>query len=247
MINFDKIKSAEDLVYTTRKDLVGKKLSDITNTVYTTDGVSRVSSKAGVGYVIEEGYFGISKNSSHEPDISYLNVEVKTCPIKIGRDGKFRVKEPLSLNIINYTTESENTSITESSLYLKNKNILFIIYLHEEYINRSEYKIKYVFLWEIDEQVLKDLEPDYKIIVKKIKEGRAHEIHQKDNIYLTLCPKHGGHFKDPNCKKSKTKQPYSDIPAEIRAFRLKNKYMNLIIRRYLLKNDPKAADDFISC
>ena len=81
----------------------------------------------------------------------------------------------------------------------------------------------------MDDKVLKELEPDYELIIKKINEGKAHEIHQSEHKYLTLCPKHNGNFKDPNDKISKRHQPFSDKPAEVRAFRLKNRYMNLVI------------------
>jgi DNA mismatch repair protein MutH len=145
------------------------------------------------------------------------------------------VKEPLSLNIINYSKEALCNDITESELYKKNKKILFIFYIHLKSKSRSEYTIKYVFLWEMDNKVLNELRPDYNLIISKIKEGRAHDIHQGQHEYLTICPKHNGKFKDPNCNKSKTVQPFSNQPAEIRAFRLKNKYVNKIIERHIQK------------
>ena len=149
------------------------------------------------------------------------------------------MKEPLSLNIINYVQESEKKDLKESSLYKKNRKILFVWYLHDDGL-RSNYTIKYVFLWEMTPDVIAELEPDYQAILKMIRKGEAHHIHQHQHNYLTLCPKHGGVFRDPNDKKSKTKQPYSDAPAEIRAFRLKNAYMNLVICRYLSKSKKSA-------
>jgi len=89
----------------------------------------------------------------------------------------------------------------------------------------------------MDKQVISELNPDYLKIIKMIKTGRAHEIHQDQHEYLTICPKHGGKFKDPSCRKSKTTQPFSKAPAEVRAFRLKNSYVDLIISRELKKND----------
>ena len=71
--------------------------------------------------------------------------------------------------------------------------------------------------------------------MNKIKIGKAHEIHQSEHKYLTICPKHNGNFKDPKDKISKRPQPFSKIPAEKRAFGLKNRYMNIIISRALGK------------
>ena len=211
------------------KWLEGKTLKQITQEIKNSDFKSRVLTKGDVGYVIEKGFFGIDKNSSGEADISALGVEIKTCPLKYNKSKTMLgVKEPLSLNIINYFDEVKTNDIKDSVLYNKNKKILFILYIHDKSLNRSDYLVKYVFLWEMDDRVLNELIPDYNLIVEKIKQGKAHEIHQNEHRYLTLCPKHNGTFKDPNDLKSKRPQPFSDKPAEIRAFRLKNKYVNLI-------------------
>lgn len=162
----------------------------------------------------------------------------------MGKDGKLRAKEPLSLNIINYNDEHSKRHIRESSLYKKNRYILFVWYVHDEG-PRSGYRIPYVFLWDMDETLLAELDPDYQLILEKIRAGRAHHIHQSDHRHLTLCPKHGGKFKDPNCRKSKTTQPFNSAPAEIRAFRLKNSYMNLVIYRYLASEHPERLSEFV--
>jgi len=208
------------------------------------DEATRVSTKAFVGYVIEEGYFGIGKNNTAAADIEHLDVELKTSPLKLLKNGQLSVKEPLSLNIINYNSEYKNADIRESSLYKKNKYVLFVWYVDDPSIPRSEYLIKYVFLWRMDDEVLSELSDDYHRILGHIKSGEAHHIHQHQHDYLTLCPKHSGTFKDPDCHKSKTTQPFSDVPAEVRAFRLKNRYMAKVIRRYLLANHPDQLDGF---
>lgn len=246
VLDISKIKTPQELEQIARHDLEGKTLSQIHKLVLNTDSVSRVSSKAGVGDVIEQGYFGIPRNSFKGPDLPSLGVEVKTSPLKLGKDGKLRVKEPLSLNIINYVDEAKNDRIKQSSLYKKNHHVLFINYIHDLTKKRSEYVIKYVFLWDMDAGVLKELGEDYKAIIAKIRAGQAHHIHQSDHQYLTLCPKHGGTFKDPNDNKSKTKQPFSKSPAEIRAFRLKNSYMNLVIHRNLSEHRKNKVAEFVA-
>jgi DNA mismatch repair protein MutH len=235
MINLDEIRDTDELLEKT-KWLEGKTLSEVNEEIKKSDDTSRVITKGNVGYIIEHGFFGIKKNSEAEPDITHLGVEIKTSPLKYnkGRD-RLSVKEPLSLNIINYCEEYKNNDLTESSLYKKNKKVLFIWYIHDSKKKRSEYVIKYVFYWNMDQNVLDELSYDYKMIIEKIRQGKALDIHQKENKYLTLCPKHSGCFKDPNCKKSKRGQPFSDKLAEVRAFRLKTKYMNLVLSRYLGK------------
>lgn len=243
-LNLKKIKTPKELEKIAKKDLEGKTLEEIMESIVESDEDSRVLTKAGVGYVVEDGYFNIPKNSTAGADIEHLGVELKTSPLKSLKDGRLTVKEPLSLNIINYSEESKNNHIKESSLYKKNNKILFVWYIHDKEIPRSKYLIKYVFLWEMDDDVIEELNEDYMMIIDYIRKGKAHEIHQHQHKYLTLCPKHNGKFKDPECSKSKTIQPFSDKPAEVRAFRLKNSYMNMVIQRYLLKEHPEKLNEF---
>lgn len=244
--NFKLIKSRRSLERIARHDLEGKTLQQITRDVIKSDGISRVSSKANVGYVIEKGYFGIEKNNNNLPDLPHLEVEIKTSPLEMAKNGKLHVKEPLSLNIINYVKEAGSKSIKDSSLYKKNRRILFVWYLHDSSKQRSKYIIKYVFLWEMTADVLREIKPDYQLILEKIKAGKAHQIHQFDHERLTLCPKHSGKFKNPKDKKSKTRQPFSSKPAEVRAFRFKSSYSNEIIRRYLKRARPSELKNFVA-
>ncbi len=218
------------------KWLEGKTLAEVEANIKKTDATSRVTTKGDVGYAIEHGFFGIEKNSDAKPDIEHLGVEIKTCPLKYNKKkDRLSVKEPLSLNIINYKEEYKNKTLKNSTVYKKNHRIMFVFYIHDFDKQRSEYPIKYVFLWELDDAALIELGPDYEKILYYIEKGKAHEIHQTDHKFLTLCPKHNGCFRNPNCKRSKREQPFSKHPAEIRAFRLKNSYMNLIVSRYLEK------------
>ncbi len=243
-IDVTTIATAEELERRAKQDLEGKTLKEVMETIVAADASTRVSTKGGVGYVIEEGYFGLPKNSTAGPDIAHLGVEVKTSALKRTKKGKITVKEPLSLNIINYNEEYKHDRIEDSSFYRKNRKTLFIWYIHDEGL-RSDYVIKYVFLWNMDADVVQELTPDYLSIISAIRAGSAHDIHQGHHKYLTLCPKHNGDFKDPHEKTSKRTQPFSTHPAEVRAFRLKNRYMKMVIRRYLNTLGEDALDEFV--
>jgi len=239
--NIKDIKTEEELMERAGW-LRGKTLDAVNEAIKENDEDSRVLTKGRVGHGIEKGFFGIEKNSDANPDIEHLGIEIKTCPLKFNKDKtRLSIKEPLSLNIINYIKEVENERLEDSSLYKKNKKVLFVFYIHDTSQKRSEYVIKYVFLWNLSDGVLKELESDYQKILEKVRDGKAHEIHQGEHKYLTICPKHNGKFKDPNCHKSKRRQPFSDVLAEIRAFRLKNRYMNLIVSRHLGKQLGKGG------
>ena len=226
MIDVDSIHGIKELIEKA-KWLEGKTFEEISREVQQSDRAPRARTKGVAGYLIENGYFGIKKNSDPNPDIKNLGAEIKTCPIKyIASKGIYAVKEPLSLNIINYEEEAKSNSIRESSLYRKNKKILFIFYLYDKSLRRSKWKVKYVFLWDMDQKVIAELEPDYQKIIEKIKRGEAHLIHQTEHRWLTLCPKHV-------TGRKYTKQLPGFPHAEIRAFRLKSRYVALIITRYL--------------
>lgn len=222
------------------KRFENKRLKDIEKEIIYDDDKPRRIIKGNIGYIIENGIFNIKKNSLSSPDIFELGIEIKTCPLKYNKNNKLTVKEPLSLNIINYN-EDYKKDILESSLYKKNKKILFFCYIYDKSKNLSEYLIKYIFLWQMDSKVIEEITPDYNKIIEKIKSGNAHNIHQNEHKYLTICPKHSGKFKDPNCNKSKCNQPFSNSKAEVRAFRFKNKYMNIIITRALNKKLEKGG------
>lgn len=240
-INLSKISTDKQLIKKA-KWLEGKTLKEIARAIISSDKSSRVKTKGNVGYVIEKGFFGIEKNSDANPDIEHLGIEIKTCPLMYNSDRTLlSVKEPLSLNIINYMEEYKHKNLKESSIYKKNHKILFVLYIHEKSKPRSKYRIKYVFLWKMNNKVLSELENDYQLILAKIRAGEAREIHQDQHKYLTLCPKHSGTFKDPNCKKSKRPQPFNTLPAEVRGFRLKNSYMDIIITKALGKKLVKGG------
>ena len=61
ILNLTKIKTPKSLARLAKRDLENQTLSQIANWIAKSDSSSRISTKAGVGHVIEEGYFGIKK------------------------------------------------------------------------------------------------------------------------------------------------------------------------------------------
>ena len=166
--NIENIKSEEELMERAGW-LRGKTLDSVNNAIKENDEDSRVLTKGRVGHGIEKGFFGIEKNSDANPDIEHLGIEIKTCPLKYNSNKtRLTIKEPLSLNIINYVKEIEHQNLKDSSLYQKNKKVLFVFYIHDRDKKRSDYVIKYVFLWNLNDDVIRELEPDYQKILKKI-------------------------------------------------------------------------------
>ena len=195
------------------------------------DKTNRLHSvKGGIGQVAEESAFGYSINSDSEPDIPNLGVDIKTAGVIKNKSGEYRAKERLVLNIINYMTENLE-SFEDSHFWHKNKELLIMFY---EYLKDGTPKTFWEFFNYIDyrwpEEDLLIVKQDWETIVKKIREGKAHELSESDTMYLGACTK------GATAETSLRKQPYSNIEAKQRAYSLKQSYMSYLVNEYLFGN-----------
>lgn len=180
------------------------------------------SGKGRFGQILEKFYFGYKPNSNSEPDFLEASLELKSSPLKTLKNGDFRSKERLVLNIIDYL-EVHKEKFEESSFWKKNRHLLIIFYLHDKEKNLLDYPIKLVDDWEYPNQDLIIIKKDWELINQKIKEGKAHELSEGDTFYLGACTK------GSTALKSLTKQPNSEVRAKKRAYCLKQGYVNHII------------------
>lgn len=205
-----------------------------------TDRLSNKASKGGLGQVIEESFFGYEVNSNKEADFKDLDVELKVTPIRELKNGLISAKERLVLNIINYEEEYLMETFKESSFWKKNSQLLIMFYLWRKEWKRSQYKIIKVILhsFELEEEDLLIIEQDWKKIIDKIKQGKAHELSEGDTNYLGAVTK-------GSSSKSVRVQPFSDIPAKQRAYSLKQSYMTILAREKISQNDLLYATEKI--
>ncbi len=178
--------------------------------------------KGNFGQLLEKYYFGYEPNSRSEPDFAEAGLELKTSPLKTLKNGTFRSKERLVLNIINYL-DVHKESFNESSFWKKNAHLLLIFYLHDKSVNILDFVIKLVEGWQYPPEDLKVIQHDWQIIQQKIKNGKAHELSEGDTFYLGACTK------GATAQKSYRKQPFSKQKAKQRAYSLKQGYVNHII------------------
>ena len=208
------------------KSAIGKSINDIMNEELITVEDRSSINKGGLGQMIEQLLFGIKNNSDSEPDFMPAGIELKVTPYKKLKNGKLSAKERLVLNIIDYMTEYKN-EFKSSHFWFKNNKIQLLWYLWEPKKDTKDLKITHEKLLElIKNQDLKQIEEDWNLIIKKIKEGKAHEISEADTMYLGAC------CKGENAN-SVREQPFSDIPAMQRAFCFKNSYMTQLVRKYI--------------
>ncbi|PWH86035.1 Sau3AI family type II restriction endonuclease [Brumimicrobium oceani] len=180
--------------------------------------------KGNFGQILEKFYFGYEPNSDAAPDFLEAGLELKSSPLKVLKNGEFRSKERLVLNIINYL-EVHKEEFDSSSFLQKNAHLLLVFYLHEKETDLLDYLIKLVDGWKYPEEDLKIIKRDWEFINKKIKEGRAHELSEGDTFYLGACTK------GSTALKSYRKQPFNEEKAKQRAYSLKQGYVNHIIAK----------------
>lgn len=178
--------------------------------------------KGNFGQILEKFYFGYEPNSDAEPDFKEAGLELKSSPLKTLKNGEFRSKERLVLNIINYL-EVHKEDFETSSFWKKNAHLLLVFYLHDKELDLLDYLIKLVDGWQYPSEDLKIIKQDWEFINRKIKDGKAHELSEGDTFYLGACTK------GSTALKSYRDQPYNSEQAKQRAYSLKQGYVNHII------------------
>lgn len=235
-INYDKFdpKSIEEF----GKKLEGKCLSDIYDM-----GVLDFNSnnKGGLGQLIEKIHFGYKINSDKEADFVEAGVELKVVPLKrirpkskselIRERNGLSVKERMVLSIIDYIEVSGETW-EKNSLFKKINRLLLPFYIYEKDKKIIDYTFDLVSLWSPSKNDLKIIENDWKKIIDKVKEGKAHELSEGDTMYLGACTK-------GSSTKTLRRQPFSEIDAKQRAFSFKRSYVDMIYEELLQFKEHK--------
>lgn len=219
----------EGTQYTTKEDILKRAREVIGIPLKDVDKTGRLSTgKGAIGTVIEESWFGYTPNSESEPDFPEAGVELKVTPYIKGNRG-IRAKERLVCNIINYMEEYDKTFQT-SAFWHKCNTMLLMSYEHLADKPKGEFKIDEAVLFSFPEEDLLIIENDWKIIMDKVRSGKAHEISEGDTMYLAACTKGAN-------ASSVRSQPFSDIPAKQRAYSLKSSYMTRILKKYIFGNE----------
>lgn len=183
--------------------------------------------KGSLGQLIEKHFFFYDINSNPEADFNEAGIELKVTPYVIKSNGDLRAKERLVLTIINYMKDYKEDDFLKSHVYEKCALMLLVYYLHDPTKERLDYLINYINLFQFPEEDLEIIKNDYKIIIDKIKAGKADELSESDTNYLGACTKGAN-------ANSLRDQPFSSQMAMQRAFCLKNSYMSYILNHYII-------------
>lgn len=211
--------------YNTKESVLKRALEVVGIPLGAIDTTGRIDiGKGAVGSILEGGWFGYKINSESEPDFPEAGVELKAIPYIYNKNG-LRAKERMVCNIINYMEEYSKT-FYESSFWKKCNTILMMSFEHKKDIPKSEFVIDRATLFSFPEEDLAIIEDDWKKIITKIRQGKAHEISEGDTLYLGACTKGA-------TAKSVREQPFSNVPAKQRAYSLKQSYMSYLLNTYI--------------
>lgn len=195
------------------------------------NGLKEKHGKGAVGQAYEEGWFQYPCNEDAEPDFREAGVELKVTPFLINSRG-YRAKERLSLGKINYKDENWN-EYKESRFWRKNHHLLVMYY---QYIRDK--KLEDFSVWKIDEIILDKLserdqtiiQHDWEKIAWYVKEGKAHELSERDFMYLSPARKGSG---------GDEKVKYDDRypKAKPRAYSFKKSYMTKLLNERMVDSE----------
>lgn len=212
------------------KGILGKSLRD-----FLTDDYELREGKGRLGQMVENLYFLLATNSNPEADFSEAGMELKSTPLKLGKDDVLLIKERLVCNMIDYCKVVDE-DFEHSHFYTKCRLMLLLFYLHKSGVEFLDFEFLFSVLWKLPEKDLIVIKQDYETIVNKIKSGYAHLLSEGDTMYLGACRK--GQKGD-----SLMKQPNNAIGAPRRAFSLKPAYMRTILN-YVLESGERAVCNF---
>jgi len=181
MKKFESVKELERF-YNKFKGQSLKEIRDYIHQEYPT--ISLSTNKGIVGQVLE-ALIGNAPNSDPNPDVQYLNVELKVLPLrKIG--DKVQPKERSKIKSLNYNTILDQKWHT-SDVKAKMNKMLFLLYEQptgKTYKDWQDLTFKGTMFYELEKEKPDVVQEDWKGIYYKVKSEIAHEISEGDSMIL---------------------------------------------------------------
>lgn len=183
--------------------LLGKTAEEISEEIHNKTEKDRVHSKAAMGHLIEDDFFGIERNTSSKPDFEEEGIELKVTPLKPTGKGKLlRPKERMVISMVNYHDIVEADHWTDvPTLNKKLKDVLIIWYVHLDK-NRSKYPVIWWDLWSPTQEQSEKIQEDFEMLKKKVEEGER--LRTRWGEFLGTCPKHNSNFVKENPEESES-------------------------------------------
>lgn len=212
--------------------LLGKSLHDLYPNAYRQNG------KGNIGNSVEYYHFGYECNNDSNPDFDEVGRELKVTPLD-KTNGGLTAGERLVIGMIDFIKEAQAQNICESHFWEKSK-LLLMFYLRDKGKSYLDFVFHMIRYWEIPETDLKIIIDDWNKIHQKLIEGKAHDMHEGDTLYLSTCKKGSANSK-------KRKQYVETAPAAFpRAYCLKHSYVSWIVAESFLGDYQKTPEMFLT-
>lgn len=142
--------------------------------------------------VVEQGYFGVDKNSRKEADFPEAGIELKVTPLQLYKSAPLVApKERMYISSIDKEQVQETEHWYELKSLKKSNNTLIVWYLAREEDKYQPYIWSH--LWKPEENLVwkKKMQRDYEIIKEKIESGK--DLSASDTDFLIAATKDRGH------------------------------------------------------
>jgi DNA mismatch repair protein MutH len=173
--------------------------------------------KGAFGNYLEEAYFHIKNNNESRPDIEESGVEIKSGQVVIIRNNHYRLKERLKIAMIDYHNSFDKGSLIESNLWPKLEKILLILFVCTEK-NRVDQECMFADILKWNEEDINQMSSDWAFMKELVNSGRANQLSEGLTWYLGAST--------AGASASVSKSAPGNVEASVRAFSLKNQYLN---------------------
>jgi DNA mismatch repair protein MutH len=195
-------------IFQRARELEGLLLGQVAGTPFVATEMAR--GKGEVGRAIET-FFGIPANPIADADFPAAGVELKVVPL-VRSGNNYHVKERTVISMIDYKALVLETWATA---HVRQKlHILFVFFEHLPGRPKSDFPVRKVLLWKPEGQVADLIREDWYRVLRKVKDGQAHELSEADGRIMGPCTKgvDSAHLR---------RQPFNSTLAKSRAFALK--------------------------
>lgn len=207
--------------------------------------------KGDFGNLLEAAYFKVKNNNESRPDIPESGIEIKSGQVWSKKERGARtpsdvIKERLKISMIDYMEGFKEPTLQASPLWSKIENILLLLFHRDSSPLRIDQTCVYSDLLMWDENDIHQMSQDWLHIKNKVISGNANDLSEGNTWYLGACT--------AGAKATNSTAAPNGVRAKVRAFSLKNSYLNYKLgfrknikgpKVILIPNQGQTLDDYI--
>lgn len=185
MANVDYRQVKDEAILRRARELVGRTLRELHG------DPPPIAGKGQFGTLLELMHFGMSPNSSPQPDFRAARRELKAVGAR-RQNSRWQAKERLVHSVIDYVYLAQEDDFEKSIFYRKNARTLLVVYDYQENVQAADFRVVtvgFIDFERLDPVDLAIIERDWRWIRDKARDGRASELSESDTYFLAACVK----------------------------------------------------------